>query len=82
MLVTYDEFDELRNQLIYSTAGALTDQSYLKGLFTSVEGLNDVLSAKAQSMKPGEWQANIMKGNDALSGSPAITQQHACSRHP
>ena len=58
---TYDEFDELRNQLIYSTAGALTDQSFLKGLFTSIEGLNDVLSGKAQSQGPDEWVAGIMR---------------------
>ena len=58
---TYDEFDELRNQLIYTTAGALTDQSFLKGLFASVEGLNDVLSGKSKTQKPGEWQANIIR---------------------
>jgi hypothetical protein len=40
---------------------SLTDQSFLKGLFTSVEGLNDVMTGKAQAQKPGEWQANIMR---------------------
>ena len=58
---TYDDFDQMRNQLIYSTAGALTDQSFLKGLFTSIEGLNDVLSGKAQSQGPDEWVANITR---------------------
>ena len=55
------DFDEKRNQLIYSTAGALTDQSFLKGLFTSIEGLNDVLSGKAQSQGPDEWAASIVR---------------------
>ena len=57
----YDTFDKLRNQLIYTTAGALTDQSFLKGLFTGLEGLMDSFSGNPKEQKPGKWQMDLLR---------------------
>lgn len=38
---SYESFNDLRNQLIYTTAGSLLDQSWLKGLVGSLEYLTD-----------------------------------------
>jgi hypothetical protein len=38
---SYESFNDLRNQLIYATAGSLLDQSWLKGLVGSLEYLTD-----------------------------------------
>jgi hypothetical protein len=57
----YDTVDKLRNQLIYTTAGALTDQSFLKGLFTGMEGLMDAMSGNPKEQKPGKWETDLLR---------------------
>jgi hypothetical protein len=57
----YDTVEKLRSQLIYTTAGALTDQSFLKGLFTGLEGLMDSMSGNPKEQKPGKWQADLLR---------------------
>jgi len=57
----YDTVEKLRSQLIYTTAGALTDQSFLKGLFTGLEGVMDSMSGNPKEQKPGKWQADLLR---------------------
>ena len=44
---------------MYTTAGALTDQSFLKGLFTAFDGLNKAIYQAETGIKPEEWAANL-----------------------
>lgn len=57
----YDTYEKRVNQLIYTTAGALTDQSFLKGLFTSLEGVMDSMSGNPKEQKPHKWQMDLIR---------------------
>ena len=56
----YDDFQELQQQLIYTTAGALMEQSWLKGLANSLTATMEVVNGRRE-MNPEDAVAQISR---------------------
>jgi len=56
----YDNYEEMANQLIYSTAGALLDQSWLKGMIDTFTVVSEVAMGR-RSPDPRDAVATITK---------------------
>ena len=53
---SYDNFADAGSQLVYTTAGALFEQSWAKGLFSIMDTLNDVLMGRTVDPEAGMAQ--------------------------
>jgi hypothetical protein len=58
---TYETQGELAQQLMYTTAGALFEQSWAKGLFSVMDSLAKLSAGADNVVDPQEWQASLIR---------------------